>query len=1192
MSLSDPDSLKTAVSSTIPPDNGSSLGAGQTLVAEKVPDLLGKPLRPSPSPLAGNERSISATTPNVSNNTHAFEKRFDPEGMILGEKGNGKPGRRDDDCASKRSKSSLRKSRKVKKSVARFEKNRENAIDWSPSGIWGVFKAKLKNPSHPSTTSQSALGETEGASGSTLGSYFRPQAKSANSSASVGRQYAGSQLGYDEDGQIIEPVEPVSLVVVESDLLDFVPLAKSDNGSASAANQDAHFTTYRTGVDDGGSSSAHPRNSHIHGGLVETGGQTDSEGKSWARRVADSIIGSARPRSGRQTAMDDGSSIRRENKPLWIQRTWIWEAIMERTVPAFKYFCDSSFPEASKEKSYRKEMHFTLRRGAISASSFYVIAWVLTVALMNRPFNVMSWAGYFASTAVFIFPLPFFVIFDFIRHRPTFYQWWLWLATWSFSIVVITDMHLCGFYTTHRNCGNKDFLGLFYWGLALPVLSLFSLGQKRGYHICGVLVWVTLICGLVLSQGSPALMYRNLVNFILFHAFLLMTSYLREKSDRQVFTLRTQLKLQYRATQAAQVAERKANALSKRFVSYIFHEVRVPLNTALLALQNLQGEEVFGHCDHEQTEMVEGLHGSLTMMEKVLNDVLSFNRMESGRFTQARKPFNFHKSVQIVFLSHRAQALAGNLYLESELDPEIDRLGGRFMGDEMRLRQVMSNFTSNALKFTTEGGIRVVTKLLFPRMESSAQTPSEEISEDDQGRHNSLGSSDKSSPFNFETPGGTQVQLNQLDKHSPSSESTGSEKFLGIGHQNTHSQNMKAAQPGQKAIIRVEVHDTGVGLHPRDVKDNKLFSPYTQTEIGRRQGGKGTGLGLALCQQIIKLMGGRLGVESQIGQGSCFWFEIALMIAPPEKAPPPGTERKSTGELPVVHSSDFAHSRRRSSFSPNQTLSAHLARLPERDCSPESHEDDPLNLPIRSGVPAENALDVIDAQVHNSMFAHMSGLGTSGGTLPSSSCNSNDLPIPETWRKDSAMSDATIAVPPMQTMQQMQKSSDRPINTSPVAAKTGGTTFVKCPEEDRLHCLVVDDDTMTRKLMSRMLQRLGHEVSQAENGSLALDMVRERHFGEKRQFDIMFLDNQMPVMSGVETARELRRIACPIFIVGATGNALKEDQDEYIEAGADQVLTKPLKQSEMQAMLDLAKQRAAGETQPRDNLPRLSQPQV
>lgn len=77
--------------------------------------------------------------------------------------------------------------------------------------------------------------------------------------------------------------------------------------------------------------------------------------------------------------------------------------------------------------------------------------------------------------------------------------------------------------------------------------------------------------------------------------------------------------------------------------------VQVPLSQAhfsssqcfdvtVLALQNLQGEEVFGHCDHEQTEMVEGLHGSLTMMEKVLNDVLSFNRMESGRVSHKTVP--------------------------------------------------------------------------------------------------------------------------------------------------------------------------------------------------------------------------------------------------------------------------------------------------------------------------------------------------------------------------------------------------------------------------------------------------------------------------------------------------------------------------------------------------------------------------
>ena len=132
----------------------------------------------------------------------------------------------------------------------------------------------------------------------------------------------------------------------------------------------------------------------------------------------------------------------------------------------------------------------------------------------------------------------------------------------------------------------------------------------------------------------------------------------------------------------------------------VFHEVRVPLNTALLAVQNLEGENVFKGLAGDQSEMVHGLMGSLTMMEKVsfpccdtrslqvLNDVLSFNRMESGKFAQARKPFEFHKSIQLVALSHRMQAQMAGIDLIVELDKGIDKIGGMFVGDEMRLRQV------------------------------------------------------------------------------------------------------------------------------------------------------------------------------------------------------------------------------------------------------------------------------------------------------------------------------------------------------------------------------------------------------------------------------------------------------------------------------------------------------------------------
>ena len=133
-----------------------------------------------------------------------------------------------------------------------------------------------------------------------------------------------------------------------------------------------------------------------------------------------------------------------------------------------------------------------------------------------------------------------------------------------------------------------------------------------------------------------------------------------------------------------------------------------------------------------------------------------------------------------------------------------------------------------------------------------------------------------------------------------------------------------------------------------------------------------------------------------------------------------------------------------------------------------------------------------------------------------------------------------------------------------------------------LQVLVVDDDRMTRLLMTRMLERLRCIVTTAANGKQALRLLlgedqstdtpgddqelnflsdgREVprdwtavHMGSKEgRFAITFLDNQMPIMSGVEMVKKLRTLGREDFIVGVTGNALLHDQEEYIGAGADQ----------------------------------------
>jgi CheY-like chemotaxis protein len=96
--------------------------------------------------------------------------------------------------------------------------------------------------------------------------------------------------------------------------------------------------------------------------------------------------------------------------------------------------------------------------------------------------------------------------------------------------------------------------------------------------------------------------------------------------------------------------------------------------------------------------------------------------------------------------------------------------------------------------------------------------------------------------------------------------------------------------------------------------------------------------------------------------------------------------------------------------------------------------------------------------------------------------------------------------------------------------------------------LVVDDDALTRTMMTRLLTRLGCKVSTAENGEMALEMVLS---GSGGRFAVVFLDNQMPVMSGLSMVAKLRKAGRKDFVVGVTGNALLSDQEEYLEAGVD-----------------------------------------
>lgn len=121
-------------------------------------------------------------------------------------------------------------------------------------------------------------------------------------------------------------------------------------------------------------------------------------------------------------------------------------------------------------------------------------------------------------------------------------------------------------------------------------------------------------------------------------------------------------------------------------------------------------------------------------------------------------------------------------------------------------------------------------------------------------------------------------------------------------------------------------------------------------------------------------------------------------------------------------------------------------------------------------------------------------------------------------------------------------------------------------EDSKLRILVVDDSISNRKLLCRLLKNKGHVNSQAEDGLVAVQMVREAE--EKGEpFDLVLMDYEMPNMTGPEAARKIRSYGIDVFIVGVTGNLMPEDVDYFHECGAGAILSKPFRMSELDNLI-------------------------
>ncbi len=314
---------------------------------------------------------------------------------------------------------------------------------------------------------------------------------------------------------------------------------------------------------------------------------------------------------------------------------------------------------------------------------------------------------------------------------------------------------------------------------------------------------------------------------------------------------------------------------------------------------------------------------------------------------------------------------------------------------------------------------------------------------------------------------------------------------------------------GDKPIVRFEVEDTGTGISEEGQK--RLFKEFSQVDasITRRFGG--TGLGLAISRRIVEGLGGTIGVTSREGRGSTFFFELPLARA----------EAADLDPAPLHGASVWVKGRTTAEAAAIVTTFAYFGAHTTED---------------------ETGADIAVIVT----------------TLP---------PDHQRARLDIAFS---------QTAPRVVGKPARPANTltpAIVAASIAGSlaTEDKCraPGEDAavpkgLRVLVVEDNRINQQVALRLLSRLGIEAALAENGAEALAMVNAR------DFDIVFMDMQMPVMDGLEATRAIRRSSGRgrnVPIVAMTANAFAADREACLKAGMNGFLPKPVERDDLLSVL-------------------------